>query len=62
MFYETGVAHALGRQTILITQSKDDVPFDLQHLRYIHYLNNGEGRTELTTKLVERMQTILGQK
>jgi hypothetical protein len=44
VFYEVGIAHTLGREVILITQSADDIPFDLRHLRYISYLNNGEGR------------------
>ena len=60
VFYEAGIAHTLGREVILITQSEHDIPFDLRHLRYIRYLNNTEGRTALTTALQARMQTILG--
>lgn len=61
VFYEAGIAHALGREVILITQSEADIPFDLRHLRYIRYLNNVEGRTALTEALQARMQTILGR-
>ena len=57
VFYETGIAHTLGRDVILITQSPDDIPFDLTHLRYVPYLNNAEGlrklRAQLTSKLKE---------
>ena len=60
MFYEAGIAHALGREVILITQSEHDIPFDLRHLRYIRYHNNGEGRAALTQALQARMQTLLG--
>lgn len=60
VFYETGIAHALGREVILITQSEQDIPFDLRHLRYIRYLNNVEGRAALTHALQTRMQTLLG--
>lgn len=60
VFYEAGIAHMLGREVILITQSEQDIPFDLRHLRYIRYLNNAEGRTALTEALQARMQTILG--
>lgn len=60
VFYEAGIAHALGREVILITQSEQDIPFDLRHLRYIRYLNNAEGRAALTEALRARMQTILG--
>lgn len=60
VFYEAGIAHTLGREVILITQSEQDIPFDLRHLRYICYHNNGEGRAALTQALQARMQTLLG--
>jgi hypothetical protein len=37
VFYETGIAHAIGKKTILISQTLEDVPFDLRHLRVIIY-------------------------
>src|SRR6185437_7331053 len=43
VFYEIGIAHTLGREVILITQNDADITFDLRHLRYVRYLNNGEG-------------------
>lgn len=60
VFYEAGIAHTLGREVIIITQDKQDIPFDLRHLRYIHYLNNAQGLHELEIALQSRMQTILG--
>jgi len=60
VFYEAGIAHCLGKDVILITQSPDDVPFDLRHLRYIHYLNNGEGLRELQEKVLARLKTLIG--
>jgi hypothetical protein len=60
VFYEAGIAHTLGREVILVTQSEQDIPFDLRHLRYIRYLNNAEGRAALTASLQGRMETILG--
>ena len=60
VFYETGIAHTLGREVILITQSEADIPFDLRHLRYVHYLNNGEGLQELRSKLEQRISALLG--
>ncbi|MDB5713025.1 MAG: hypothetical protein JWO15_422 [Sphingomonadales bacterium] len=59
VFYEAGIAHTLGREVIIITQSEHDVPFDLRHLRHIRYLNNSEGLAALTQSLSERMRTIL---
>jgi hypothetical protein len=60
VFYEAGIAHTLGREVILITQSEHDIPFDLRHLRYVRYLNNAEGRTALVEALQSRMHTLLG--
>jgi len=48
VFYETGIAHTVGKEVILITQSMDDVPFDLRHLRCIVYEYTPRG-----TKLLE---------
>jgi len=59
VFYEIGIAHALGRETILITQSESDIPFDLRHLRYVKYLNNGEGLAALSSKLSHRLNDII---
>jgi len=60
VFYEAGIAHTLGREVILITQADHDIPFDLRHLRYVRYLNNGEGRAALTAALQGRIETIIG--
>lgn len=60
VFYEAGIAHTLGRDVILITQNEYDMPFDLRHLRYIKYLNNGEGLVALKQKLADRIRTIIG--
>ena len=40
VFYEAGIAHSIGKEVILITQSESDIPFDLQHIRHVRYLNN----------------------
>lgn len=58
VFYETGIAHTLGRDVIQITQSADDVPFDLRHLRYLTYLPNGEGLRELKTQVTARLRDL----
>jgi len=40
VFYELGLAHALAKPAILITESIEDVPFDLRALRVIEYDKN----------------------
>jgi hypothetical protein len=37
VFYEIGLAHAIGKPIILLTRNEDDVPFDLKSLRYRYY-------------------------
>ncbi|MFL6162642.1 MAG: hypothetical protein ACJ74U_10455 [Jatrophihabitantaceae bacterium] len=59
VFYEAGIAHTLGREVVLITQSPDDVPFDLRHHRYIKYLGNSEGLVDLKDKLTGRLRTLM---
>jgi hypothetical protein len=58
VFYETGIAHTLGRDTILVAQSMSDIPFDLQGIRALKYLNNGEGRAALSRGITSRLNTI----
>lgn len=59
VFYETGIAHSLGREVILLARHQTDVPFDLAHIRYLPYLPNPEGLSALQQGLVDRMRTIL---
>jgi hypothetical protein len=51
VFYELGIAHAVGKHAILVTQNKDDIPFDLQHWRYVVYEATPEGFDDLSAKL-----------
>ena len=58
VFYEVGIAHSLGKEVILITQSHEDVPFDLRSIRYIHYLENAEGRAKLAVDVTTRIKSL----
>jgi hypothetical protein len=52
VFYETGYAHALEKRVILLTQSVEDIPFDLRH--HFHIVYNGSIsmlKDELTKRL-----------
>jgi hypothetical protein len=40
VFYELGIAHALKKPVVLISENEKDVPFDLQHVRVIYYDKN----------------------
>jgi hypothetical protein len=37
VFYEVGLAQAIGKPVIILTRNEDDVPFDLKALRYLYY-------------------------
>ncbi len=50
VFYETGYAHALGKQVILLTSHSEDKPFDVEHYPHIIY----EGRITDLIKDLER--------
>lgn len=62
VFYETGIAHTLGRDVIPITQAKADVPFDLDKLRYLSYLPNSEGLQQLQTAVTARLRTLVARR
>ncbi|MDD2468688.1 MAG: DUF4062 domain-containing protein [Desulfobulbus sp.] len=56
VFYELGICHTLGKEVIIVTQNRDDVPFDIRHRRYIEYspnaLNTLKNHLEKTIKKV----------
>jgi hypothetical protein len=53
VFYEIGIAHTVGIPVILVTQSIEDVPFDLRHERVIVYAYTPPG--------VKALEHALGQ-
>ena len=62
VLYETGLAHALGRDVILLTQSEQDVPFDLRQIRFIRYLPNNEGLKLLSNELEQSLDAVLNKR
>lgn len=53
VFYELGYADAVHKNTDLITQSIEDVPFDLRQKKMIKYKPSSEGLKALTRSLKE---------
>ena len=53
VFYELGLAHAFSKPVILLTQSIEDVPFDLKPYRLVeyntHFLRMEEAKQKLST-------------
>lgn len=58
VMYETGIAHTLGKHVVPLSQSLDDVPFDLRHHRVLKYLANAEGLRQLELNLGKRLHRI----
>ena len=58
VFYELGLAHALGKPVVMVTELMEDVPFDLRNLRIIDFEKNVRDwgvqlRKKVTTALKE---------
>ena len=59
VYYELGIAHAIGKPSILITQTINDIPFDLRHLRIIVYEPTPDGLTQLIHQLEKACEGIM---
>lgn len=59
VFYELGIAHTLGKKTIVITREENDIPFDLRHLRYIKYDFTPRGMREFEKSLSDAISECL---
>ena len=62
VFYEVGIAHALNKQVLLMTQSIDDVPFDLRHRRALVYEYSPRGCKKLEKDLYENVKNMLAHR
>jgi hypothetical protein len=59
VFYELGIAHCLGKEVILLTQNKDDIPFDLNRYRHIIYQDNLDGYELLQNRLAVTLDVLI---
>ncbi|WP_159537521.1 hypothetical protein [Aeromicrobium sp. 9AM] len=59
VFYETGIAHTIGRDVVLTTQNMEHVPFDLRSIRALTYYPNREGLAALKDGLSARLETLI---
>ena len=51
VFYETGIAHTIKDNVILLTQNINDIPFDFRHIDHIEYEPTKDGLEALTKEL-----------
>ena len=61
VFYETGIAHAMGKEVILLTRDLNDVPFDLRHIRCIVYSDSVRGGDALRGQLSKTVEIVLAR-
>jgi hypothetical protein len=59
VFYEIGLAHTIGKSVLLITQDKEDIPFDIRHLRFIKYEFTPRGMKDFEKRLTETINVEL---
>ena len=62
VMYELGIAHTLGKETILLYQKSDEeirFPFDLAHIRRIEYENTVPGARALEKELSLVLENVL---
>jgi len=63
VYYELGIAHALNKKVILITQEIDDLPFDLRSYRVIsysvHFAKMNQAKEELSELATEAFKGSL---
>lgn len=60
VLYELGLSHALGKRTVLLSQNRDDVPFDLGRFRVCIYQDNSSGYPVLKNFLRETVREVYG--
>ena len=58
VFYEIGLAHALGKSVVLITQTPQDVPFDLKAFRCLEYEFTPRGMKAFEDALTKTLKSI----
>lgn len=58
VFYELGLAHALRKDVVLLTQQLDEIPFDLRSYRIIPYSTNFKKIQELESSLKRILNEI----
>jgi hypothetical protein len=58
VFYEMGVAHAIGNKTIMIAQNAKELPFDISNYRCIIYKQSVDGLQQLQEEILESLQEL----
>ena len=58
VYYELGLAHAVGKEIIPLLQQGSEIPFDQRPFRILTYEDNLDGRRRLEEELGEWIKTL----
>lgn len=61
VFYELGIAQALGKATVLVAKTAEDLPFDLRSKRVVTYRNFDELDRKLADALLQALARDVGR-
>src|SRR5690349_6562245 len=62
VFYEVGLAQAIGKPVVILTRDEADVPFDLKALRYLYYdTSNPFWGEDLQSQLETMIKNVLAE-
>ena len=59
VFYELGICHTLDKPVLMLAQSKDDIPFDVRHLRVLLYDYTPRGCKKLEQDLQQHIDALV---
>lgn len=59
VFYEIGIAHTVGKPVIVITQDKQDIPFDIAQFRYFVYSDDAHGWDTLCNNITAALRSTI---
>jgi hypothetical protein len=58
VFYELGIAHALGKSVLIISETAEDIPFDIRSIRVLTYTSMNELHQRLRNWIVHAIARI----
>jgi hypothetical protein len=61
VFYELGMAHAFGKDVIILTQDGENIPFDLRRFRNCIYSQDASGYERLRQWLSNAVEEVLSR-
>jgi hypothetical protein len=59
VMYELGIAHSMGKETLILSRDLEDVPFDVRSRRILTYTLSAKGRHDLMRQLTEAFRLYL---